>query len=123
MSELSPPDAPTGIAIFDAFRAMVRREIGEELKRDGYHKRNEGACAYSVSLPPVVDWTDAPDPFQRQPEMEPLHTLDLYSYVIGPSRTYRWEAGTAEALFEAATREFMRWVEEAAREREEDGDG
>jgi hypothetical protein len=121
-AEESPPDAPTGVPLFDAFRAMVRREIAEELKRDGYHKRFEGACHYSVSLPPVVDWSNKPDLLQRQPEMEPVHTLELYCYVLGPSRTYKWQEPTAEALFESATKEFMGWVAEAAQEREEDSD-
>lgn len=113
-------DQTTGIPLLDAFRAMVRREIEAELKRDGYHKRYEGAVSYSVSLPPVVDWSEMPDPLGRRTEMETVHQVDLYCYVLGPSRTYKWQGPTAEAVFAEATEDFMGWVEEAAREHAED---
>lgn len=119
---MSEVNEPTGFPLLDAFRALVRREIDAELKRDGYHKRGEGLVRYSVYLPPTVDWTDMPDPLGRQPDMGQEHEIQLYCYVIGPSRLYTWKARTAAEVFRKATADFQSWVDEADRERaEEDG--
>lgn len=111
-------DDPTGIAELDAFRALVREGIAAQLKRDGYHKRFEGAMSYGMHLPPVVDWEGAgmPDPLGRQPEMQPEHVVHLYCYVLGPARQYEWKSNTRRGAFEKATRDFLMWMAEAAAE-------
>jgi hypothetical protein len=106
----------TGIPQLDAFRALVRTEIEKELKRDGYCKRFEGAVSYAVRMPPVVDWSDMPDPMGRQPEMAVEHQVDLYCYVIGPSRTYRWVGATIDEVFASATADFTKWAADAEAE-------
>jgi hypothetical protein len=111
-------DDPTGIAPFDAFRALVRAGIEAALKHDGYHKRHEGACSYELRLPPVVDWEDAgmPDPMALQPEMQPEHVVKLYCYVLGPARQYEWTDNTQDGVFKKATRDFQSWMREAEAE-------
>ena len=111
----------TGFKLLDDFRALVRREITAQLARDGYHKRHEGAVFYSVELPPVVDWREAPDPFGKQTSMRPLHKLCLYCYVLGPARQYEWKGDTAAAVFRDATNDFLSWVAEAIEEAGEVG--
>lgn len=109
-------DEITGFNLLDDFRALVRREIAAALKRDGYHKRFEGAVSYSVDMPPVVDWAGMPDPLGRQPEMKQEHSLKLYCYVIGPARNYEWTADSASEVFAKATADFTKWAREDAAE-------
>lgn len=108
----------TGIAQLDAFRSLVRDEIAKALKRDGYHKRFEGAITYTVTMPPVVDWSAMPDPLNRQSATATEHVLELYCYVIGPARQYKWAGATADEVFSKATADFKQWALESAAEDE-----
>lgn len=94
-------DEKIGFALLDDFRAMVRREVAAALKRDGHHKSCEGWIHYSVEMPPTLD-----NCAHHQQE----HILQLYCYVLGPSRRYKWTAATASEVFAKATCEFASWV-------------
>ncbi|WP_300379670.1 hypothetical protein [Henriciella sp.] len=72
-------------------RERLRASTYHEARKDGHGKSSEGAVSISFNLPPVVGDSEAP-----------YWAVEVFSYVLGPSRLHTFQGATAgEAIGKA----------------------
>lgn len=89
-----------------AFRAARLQELVkwatlEALKEDGHHKSSEGYMEIGYCLPGMFSNNELP-----------YWQVQIYSYVLGPSRMHSWTGATLDAAMALAEAAVKEWTEE-----------
>jgi hypothetical protein len=80
------------------FYKLVHGGIDRALEMDSYCKGYEGAIRLRIDLPGYFGSGD------------PLYTLELDCYVLGPGRHYEWHGVDAALVFRCATADVRKWI-------------
>lgn len=94
------------ISFDEAFRAARLQELVkwgtlEAMKEDGHHKSSEAYMEIGYCLPGMFSNDD-----------RPYWQVQIYSYVLGPSRMHSWTGKTLDAALALAEAEVEKWTQE-----------
>jgi hypothetical protein len=106
-SVLKPVQPPMTEAAFSAF---ARDAVRLAVKRSDCHKSSEGWLSIGWEWPNIF-----------QTDQRPRAKIELYCYVLGPSRNYEWTGRTMEEAIARATADISIWLIEEALWTDEDG--
>lgn len=94
------------ISFDEAFRAARLQELVkwgtlEAMKEDGHHKSSEAYMEVGYCLPGMFSNDD-----------RPYWQVQIYSYVLGPSRMHSWTGKTLDAAMALAEDAVKEWTDE-----------
>ena len=85
-------------ARFVRLREKVIWGTREAMKRDGHHKFSEAHASVSFNLPSMFD-----------DDQQPYWGVEIYSYVLGPSRNHSWFGKSLPEALAKAEAAIEKW--------------
>lgn len=88
---------------FFELRRKLFKEIERQLAEDPYCKSYEGTFEITQCFPNYFD-------DEQGGETANYWVIELYCYVVGPHRHYRWDGDTLKAALDKAEEDILFWI-------------